>query len=277
MELLQLKYFCDAALTENFSKTAKRYFVPTSNISQSVKRLEREIGVELFEHHSNKIILSEAGKRFFEKTNEALSLLEAAKAEASSDLDEISGDIKLLIFCNRRLVTKAIEKFKEAYPNVNFILRHEKEAELDCDILISDICPDGYYEHSLLVTEDILLAMSREHKLASKNSLSPKDFQEERFVCMPRGSSLYTMTESICTGAGFNPNITIQTDDPYYVRKYVSLGLGVAYIPSCSWEGLFSDNVILKKVGEHKRNTFICLPKKKNIKASAKAFLQYLK
>lgn len=49
MELLQLKYFCDAAETENFSKTAKKYLVPTSNISQSIKRLERELGVELFD------------------------------------------------------------------------------------------------------------------------------------------------------------------------------------------------------------------------------------
>ena len=41
MELLQLKYFCDAAECENFSRTAEKYRVPTSNISQTVKRLDR--------------------------------------------------------------------------------------------------------------------------------------------------------------------------------------------------------------------------------------------
>ena len=54
MELLQLRYFCDAAQTQNFSKTAKKYLVPTSNISQSIKRLEKELGCELFEHRGNK-------------------------------------------------------------------------------------------------------------------------------------------------------------------------------------------------------------------------------
>ena len=48
MELLQLKYFCDAAQSENFSKTAKKFGVPTSNISQSVKRLEKELSTPLF-------------------------------------------------------------------------------------------------------------------------------------------------------------------------------------------------------------------------------------
>ena len=55
MELLQLKYFCDAAETENFSKTAEKYLVPTSNISQSIKRLEKELDTELFEHRANRI------------------------------------------------------------------------------------------------------------------------------------------------------------------------------------------------------------------------------
>jgi len=67
MELLQLKYFCDAAETQNYSKTAKKFYVPTSNISQSVKRLERELGVELFEHRANRIVLAESGKRFMKR------------------------------------------------------------------------------------------------------------------------------------------------------------------------------------------------------------------
>ena len=40
MELLQLKYFCDAAKEENLSKTARKFHVPTSNISNAIKRLE---------------------------------------------------------------------------------------------------------------------------------------------------------------------------------------------------------------------------------------------
>ena len=55
MELLQLMYFCDAAEEENFSHTAQKYQVPPSNISQSVKRLEAELGVKLFDRSANRI------------------------------------------------------------------------------------------------------------------------------------------------------------------------------------------------------------------------------
>ncbi len=276
MELLQLKYFCDAARTQNFSKTARKYLVPTSNISQSVKRLERELGAELFEHRANKILLSSEGMAFYDKVSLALSLIDEARADIMQGDNEISGEINLLISCNRRIVTKAIERFKESYPSVSFVLRHEQEILTDCDILISDKCPEGYIKRGTLVKEDILLAMNKTHRLANKELITPCELLDERFISMPRGRSLYSLTNEICNDAGFIPNITIQTDDPYYVRKYVELGLGIAFIPSCSWEGLFSDSVVLKQVGSYQRDTYICLPARRKSKPAVEAFLNLL-
>ena len=65
MELLQLLYFCDAAETQNFSGTARKYNVPTTGISQSIKRLEKELGVLLFDRTSNGISLNKRGKDFY--------------------------------------------------------------------------------------------------------------------------------------------------------------------------------------------------------------------
>ena len=276
MELLQLKYFCDAAQTQNFSKTAKKFLVPTSNISQSIKRLERELGVELFEHRANKILICEAGKRFYDKVKLALDTLEDAKKEVTVSSDEIYGEIKLLVFCNRRLVTDAIEIFKQDNPRVNFVLRHELEADIDYDILISDVCPYDYSEKHLLAEDDILLAISKSNPLSTETDLTVSDLKNERFISMPRGRSLFTITKSICSDAGFTPNISIQTDDPFYIRKYVELGLGIAFIPSCSWQGLFSDNVVLRDVGGFKRSTFVFLPPSKKHKKEVDEFIKCL-
>ena len=66
MELLQLAYFCDAAITQNFSKTAEKYSVPTSNISQSIRRLEKELSVTLFDRTANRVSLNKEGLLFYE-------------------------------------------------------------------------------------------------------------------------------------------------------------------------------------------------------------------
>lgn len=276
MELLQLKYFCDAAQSENFSKTAKKFLVPTSNISQSVKRLERELGVELFEHRANKIALADAGKRFYEKTKLALEMLEDAKNEVMGEGDDSDGEIKLLVFCNRRLVTEAIEKFKRDNPRVSFVLRHELEADIDYDILISDSCPHAYSERFLLAEDEILLAIKSSDPLCEKEGLTLSDLKDERFISMPRGRSLFSLTNSICQSAGFTPNVSIQTDDPFYIRKYVEMGLGIAFIPSCSWEGLFSDNVVLRDIGGFKRKTYVFLPPSRKPRGEVTRFLRAL-
>ena len=276
MELLQLKYFCDAATTQNFSRTARKFLVPTSNISQSVKRLERELGVELFEHRSNRIILSEAGRLFFEKVSSALDTIDTAKLEAMGKSSHASGEIKLLVFCNRRLIMDAIEMYKRDHPDVSFVIRHELEADIDYDLLISDQSPYGFSEKHLLAEDDILLAIGRDNPLAAKPNLSVSDLSREHFITMPRGRSLYLLTNSICLEAGFSPNISLLTDDPTYIRKQVELGLGIAFIPSCSWKGLFSDRVVLRSVGSFKRSTFVFLPPVFKERSEVRDFLHCL-
>lgn len=53
MELLQLRYFCEAAKCKNFSSIAKKYDVPTSAVSQSLRRLAKEFGCDLFDRSAN--------------------------------------------------------------------------------------------------------------------------------------------------------------------------------------------------------------------------------
>ena len=63
MEFLQLKYFFESSKNENFAKTAEKFMVPPSSVSTAIKRLENELGCELFDRKSNSILLNENGKR----------------------------------------------------------------------------------------------------------------------------------------------------------------------------------------------------------------------
>lgn len=276
MELLQLKYFCDAARSENFSKTASKYLVPTSNISQSIKRLEKELNCELFEHYANKIALNDAGKLFYSDVSQALALLEGAKSRIIDSDDELQGDIHLACMSNRKKVTDAIERFIKEHPKVNFIIYHSLEADKSIDIIVADICPIEYSRRALVVDEEICVAMNVRHPLASKSDLSASDLENERFITMTEGTSLHRITMRTCTDAGFIPNIVIQTDDPFYLRKYIEIGLGIAFVPSVSWGGMFSDDIILKSINNMQRKTYAFLPKGKYIKRSVEEFLRVL-
>jgi len=79
MELLQLTYFCSAAETESFAKTAQKYGILAQGVSQSVRRLEKELGVSLFDRYANRIVLNERGKMFYETSKNVLDKLDNAK------------------------------------------------------------------------------------------------------------------------------------------------------------------------------------------------------
>lgn len=268
MEFLQLEYFMDAAVSENFSRTAKKYNVPTSNISQTVKRLENELGVRLFVRTSNKISLSDEGRIFYEGVKKGLFEIGDAKNRIILSEGGLRGEIKLLIETNRRLVTAAIEKFRLNFPEVSIIISHTMEPGTKYDIIVSDtLSVVGEYEAIHLVTEPMRLACLK-GEYEGKDSLS--DFRDERFITMGKSSRLFSSVIALCRECGFTPVIAIQTDDPYYVRKYVDMGLGVAIVPSVSWAGLFSDKVKLVDVGPYFRNSYIYMPKDNRQNTAAK-------
>ena len=256
MEILQLRYFCDAAETENFSKTARKFLVPTSNISQSIKRLENELEVKLFDRASNRLKLNEQGRNFYIKINNALSIIDSAKKEILDD--GISGKIKICILTNRRVVMQVAEKFRKLYPDVSIVINHSlADGAENFDIIIADDMAElKQMERRMISEEDISLAVKRGNELTDKKKITTEDMRMQSFISMNNESSLYRVTLAACKRMGFEPDIVIQSDDPFYIRRCVELGLGVAFVPTISWKGQFSDEIVIKKINGFKRITY---------------------
>ncbi len=277
MELLQLRYFCDAAQSENFSQTARRFNVPVSNISQTIKRLETELGEELFFRRKNRISLNEHGRIFYQGARAALDKLEDAKMQIRDFGEEICGEIKILALTNRRIITKAIEQFKKMHAKCSFVLSHNHRANPgDFDIIIADENFSARnYTAEVLVCEKILFAAKKGY-MTDEKIVSVSDLENERFISMPVGSSLHSVTERICKAAGFEPRIVIESDDPYYIRRYIELGLGVAFVPSLSWKGEFSDEIVLKEVCEVQRKTCMYMADDRYVSKTVSLFAKLL-
>ena len=118
MELLQLKYFCKVAKGGSISAVAKEFSVPASSVSQSIKRLEKELNVKLFNRKANAVSLSEKGAVFLEYAEKSLNSLANGIAAASDDIN--SGEISICINTNRRIVMETVEKFKKLF---RFLIR----------------------------------------------------------------------------------------------------------------------------------------------------------
>jgi len=281
MEFLQLTYFCHAAETENFAQTARKFGVPATGISQSIKRLEKELGVLLFDRSSNGIKLNAQGASFYVSAKSALSTLEDARKKLPDE--EVSGECRLLVMTCRSLVSEAIRAFREKYKNVSFFISYDISEDVDkYDLIVTDNVPFRQsYRTTPLLTDEILLAVSKDHPLAARERVHVSELAGERFVVTNKESGLFTITGAICAKGRFAPKVALEVDDPRAVLSAIGAGLGVGFVPSLSWRDILTTDIALLTVegtntGHTVRPSFVLQSTQKYASKASRLFLEEL-
>ena len=281
MELLQLQYFLTAAREENFSHAARRHFIPQSAMSKTIANLEAELGVQLFERRGNRVFLNERGARFRVHVEAALRELENAVSQARESGEEICGEIRLLVRCCRSVVTACIASFRAQYKDVTFFLNHDQygmtQEQFDFLICDAEHLPATALHTRELMQEEIFIAVSEHHPLAQAGRVALSDLKEERFIMMPPTSSIFRQASKVCHIAGFDPKVSVFCDDPFHVRNYVKLGMGITFMPGISWSSGESSIVLLPIEGERfYRSVILAYDDKKYFPRSKEIFMEDL-
>lgn len=248
MELLQLRYFQKVAELESITKAANYYLIPQPSMSQTISRLEKELGVKLFDRRNSKLFLNEQGRCFLNYVNSALRELDNGVAAVTDRADAITGTVKVKVMENHRFILTCIPQFAKRYPDVTISVSHGyyEDPAVNYDLCISS--QRAYRNLTVcqpLIKEPLVLAVRDDHPFAKLQKATVRDLKEEKLICLPQQSALYSVTVNQCRGAGFEPLIPIVCDDPYFIRKYVSEGMGIALAPAISWKGRFRENTAL--------------------------------
>ena len=281
MELLQLKYFSHAAKTENFSRTAQNFMVPTSGISASIRKLENEIGVPLFDRTSNKIKLNEYGSILLKAIDRSEELFNKAKADIFDLAQTPFGELKLLILTNMQKVTNAISQFRTKYPKISFSIKHQDTLSAtninNYDIIVTDISIEtDNFSRNFWLREEIFLAVHKSSGLSKKGRVSFEEIKDEKFICMPKNSSLRHYGDLYFEKKKISPQIIIECDDPQYIYNYLKMGLGVTFFPEISWKNQITDDITLLRIddGLYRES---CIYINKSSTSAAHHFSQLLK
>lgn len=248
MELLQLRYFQKVAELENVTKAAKYFSVPQPSMSQAISRLERDLNAKLFERRNGKLFLNEKGKAFLFYVERMLQELDNGVAAVAADTGKISGPVSIKIMENHRFVLTCIPRFAQMYPDVRIAISHgyHEDQDVSYDLCISSQTTyKRMTNYAPLLTEPVVLAVHEAHPLAKRERVGIADLQGQKLISLPAQSQLHSLTIKLCREQGFEPQMPIICDDPYFVRKYVSENMGIALAPSVSWKGRFRENTVL--------------------------------
>jgi len=241
VDLLALRYFQTVARLESMTQAAARLQISQPALSKMIGNLEKELTVRLFDRRGKYIRLNGYGERFLARVDEALRSLEDGRQELLDLAERPTGTVTILNHVGSYLLPDIIAGFRERHPDTQFrVVQHSEDLPsapaFDLCIASAPFRIPGTVS-SMLLTEEVRLAVPEDHRLAGRASVRLSELAEDGFISLKRGKLLRDATDALCQAAGFTPQISYECDDPSMVRSLIRAGLGIAFIPAVTWGG----------------------------------------
>ncbi|MCC6317592.1 MAG: LysR family transcriptional regulator [Gemmatimonadaceae bacterium] len=253
-ELRHLRYFVAVAEELHFGRAASRLGIAQPPLSQQIQALEKALGVRLLERSRRHVALTPAGAQLLGDARRVLrDVREAATAARRAARGE-TGTLSVAFAASVMFLAlpRIIRRFREQFPGVHLELRELatgpqlaalRSGELDVGFLRQPP-PDPMLVTETVMTEPLMIAVSRRHPLATRRRLVLKELATQDFVLFPSdlAPGLHAQVLSLCTAAGFTPGIRQVSRELYTTVSLVEAGMGVTIIPSSvrkmGWRGV---------------------------------------
>lgn len=242
MEIHQLRYVAAVARTGNFSRAAELCHVSQPSLSQQIQKLERELGEALFVRRRRDSSLTPMGERFLPRAERVLRELEEALREAREihALEQGEVVVGVLPTIAPYVLPEAAAAFSKKYPGITVTILEETTTRLleltaqqEIDFAIASLpIPDDRMEVRMLFTEELLLALPRNHRLARGKQVSVEDLGSESFVLMKEGHCLGDQVLRFCERHDFRPRVRSRSAQIETMLALVEAGQGISLIPA---------------------------------------------
>ncbi|MFJ7196534.1 MULTISPECIES: LysR family transcriptional regulator [unclassified Streptomyces] len=240
MELRHLSAFVAVAEELHFGRAAKRLQMAQPPLSQQIRRLEKELGVQLFERNTRSVRLTSAGESFLQPVRTVLDDLDtavrAARAAGRGEYGRVTlGFAGASSHETLPLLTRAV---RAAHPALELVMRGQTYADVALDRVADGSLDLGFVRlpvtrpgvaYRVIDEEELVCALPFDHPLARLESVPIGVLAEEPFVSFPAntGSTVRDAMVGACEAAGFNPRVIQEAPDSYTILALVAAGVGV--------------------------------------------------
>ncbi|MDQ1485400.1 MAG: hypothetical protein QOJ62_1093 [Actinomycetota bacterium] len=243
MELRHLDQFLAVAEEGSFTRAAARLHLVQSALSVSIRSLERELGVRLFDRNTHRVELTDTGRALVPEARRTLAAAEAARDAVAAVHGGVRGTIRIGIMHSLSLIDLAglLTDFHLRWPEVRLIPRAAQGGSLE---LTNDVAegrldlafaalPDGYPSGltvRTLAAEQMLLACPPGDPLGKRRVIELPELDGKRFVEFPPGWGTRIATDRLFLRDGVQREIAVEVADIPNVTDLVTAGFGFAFL-----------------------------------------------
>lgn len=221
MKLTQLEYFCVAARYHNITKAAKELFVTQPSVSNAIKSLEEEFGVNLFYRNNNKLTLTPVGEKFYKSAEELLAHADSVTSEFHELRKQVTPvRIGIPPMLGTIYLPDMYLALREEFPDVDFRLYEYGsikacelvlEEKLDLAIVNAEQTAIDKCNLHVIDTEDLLFCVSKDHPLAEQNAILLTMLEGEPLILFNTDSVQVMTLSRQFKAVGVNPHVILNT------------------------------------------------------------------
>jgi len=248
MTITQLEYIIAVDTHGNFLTAAEKCSVSQPALSMQIQKLEKELGIRIFDRSRQPVVATEIGVRVIQQAREILKqcnrLTEVVQEQRSG---ELSGQLRIGIIPTIApyVLPLFLVDFIKKYPKVNIeivevttsqILQQLKNDQLDCGIMATPI-EAGYLQYTPLFYEPLVAYMSEDHRLFNKKILAPDDIDATETWILNEGHCLRNQVLNLCQGGkniSRNKQFQYQTGSLETIKRMVEVNHGITILPEMS-------------------------------------------
>jgi LysR family hydrogen peroxide-inducible transcriptional activator len=251
MTLTELRYVVAVARERHFGRAAEACFVSQPTLSVAVKKLEEELGVQLFERGPGEVSVTPPGQKIVEQAQRVLEEAARVRELAAASRDPLAGPLRLgaIYTIGPYLLPKLIPILRRSAPAMQLHIQENfthrlsdalKSGEVDV-ILIALPFDEPGIETVAVYDEPFFAAVPRGHEWAESKSVTSKQLREESLLLLGEGHCFRDQVLEFCHSPRTR---AIEGGSLETIRQMVASGVGVTVLPSTSVNPSSADPLI---------------------------------
>ena len=257
MTLTYLRYLVALAHERHFGHAAEKCHVSQPTLSVAIKKVEEELGVQLFERGPYEVKVTETGRRIVAQAEKVL--VEAAHIDeiAAAGKDPLSGPLRLGVIytIGPYLLPCLIPRVHQRAPRMPLIIRENytaqlvdalKRGELDVIIISLPFGEPGIVTQ-LVYDEPFRVVMAADHPWTAQEKIVPDTLAADQLLLLGAGNCFRDQVLEVCPQCQSSGGLqrTLEGSSLETIRHMVATGLGLTVLPSTAADGEKAANPLL--------------------------------
>lgn len=238
MDLRQLRVFIEVAQRRSFTRAAEHLRIAQPAVSISIRKLEEEFELVLFNRQEKDISLTAEGETLLKHAERILEGCTAAETEMTELRGLSSGEVRIGIppMMSAYYFPHIIYEFRKHYPHLKLsvtaegaedIQRMIAKGEIDMGVIARHNIADEL-ESLFFLREEIVACTPNDHPLAMNKKIAYADFLKEPLIVFTHGYYMREVINKLIKDAAIQPNIIFETNIFSLVRPLIKERLGIS-------------------------------------------------